>query len=43
MATDRGDWDTKRKGVAQGSTLGPFIFNVFENDLMIKIENMCDI
>ncbi len=37
------EWMTVRKGAAQGSILGPFIFNLFQNGLIVKLERTSDI
>ena len=40
---NRTEWMNIKKGAAQGSQIGPFIYNVFSNDLMYFMENICDI
>jgi hypothetical protein len=31
------------KGAPQGSIFGPFIFNLFQNDLLFKLESIADV
>ena len=33
------DWKTVNKGTTQGSVSGPYFFNIFLNDLEIKLGN----
>ena len=35
----RSEWVSLMKGAAQGSLFGPFLFNVFQNALIFKLEN----
>ena len=43
VAGSRSDWRVLSKGTLQGSILGPFIFNRFTNDLVLKLQNVYDI
>ena len=39
LEDQRSEWMTLKKGVPQGSCLGPIIFNIFMNDLFYTMEN----
>ena len=41
IGNHKGEWNTISKGAPQGSILGPFMFNVFQNDLILKLEDLC--
>ncbi len=43
VAGGRSDWRVLSKGTTQGSILGPLIFNMFINDLVLKLQNVYDI
>ncbi len=43
IGVERSEWLRMLKGTPQGSILGPFVFNVFQNDLMYMMCNTCDI
>ncbi len=38
----RSKWMTVRKEAPQGSVLAPFIFNLFQKDLIVKLERTSD-
>ncbi len=42
ISDERSSWLPLLKGISQGSSLGPFIFNVFMNDILYFIET-CDL
>ena len=39
----KSQWTDIRKGAPQGSLMGPCCFNIFINDLVLMIENQCEI
>ncbi len=41
IGTSRSDWKTLTKGLPQGSLLGPLMFNIFMNDMLLILE-MCE-
>ena len=43
LGTDTSDWLSIDMGTPQGSVMGPFCYNVFTNDLLLLIGNLCEI
>ena len=39
----KSEWLTISKGAPQGSVFGPFVFNLFQNDLVSKLKSNCDV
>ena len=39
----KSEWLSKEKGAPQGSVFGPYLFNLFQNDLICLLERCCDI
>ena len=39
----RNDWMEINKGCPQGSLFGPLAFNIFSNDLLLLIQDRCDV
>ncbi len=43
MDTARSDWLRLTEGTSQGSVMGPFAYNAYTNDLIMRLSAMCDI
>ncbi len=43
IANNNGEWNTIKQRRPPGFNLGPFMFNVFQNNLILKLEDMCNI
>ena len=43
MGVTRSQWSQVMKGTPQGSILGSYVFNIFQNDLMYLLNSLSDI
>ena len=43
ISNNKSDWMEISKGCPQGSLFGPLAYNIFSNDLLLSIQNICDI
>ncbi len=43
MGVTRSEWSQVIKETPQGSIVGPYVFNIFQNDLMYSLNSLCGI
>ena len=43
LGNNKSDWLYLHKGAPQGSLFGPFMYNIFSNDLLLTLQNLCHI